>query len=137
MDIRKVKKLFEMLEETGMAEVELHEGANSIKISGKKWVAPLMEVGKPSIPVDLKVEDEVNEREITSPMVGTFYSIRDNSDDNIIAVGDKVEVGDVVCIIEAMHMKTQITATMSGVVKKILCNDGQAAEYGQPLFRLG
>jgi acetyl-CoA carboxylase biotin carboxyl carrier protein len=136
MDIRKAEKLFEMLEETGMAEVELHEGTNSIKISGRKLLISDIPMVEEVNLVGEKDESIIDGEIITSPMVGTFYGRIAPTMDCLVSVGDEVVVGDVVCIIEAMNVKNPIMTDKSGTIKKILCEDGLAVEYDQPLFIL-
>ena len=148
MDIRKVKKLIELLEQSGMAEIEIKEGEESVKIS-RFGNAPLMTPAvsqKPAVVVaPSKVESkstaaskssEVNGNLISSPMVGTYYSAPSPSAKPFITVGQQVKKGDTVGIIEAMKIMNQIEADQSGTVVEILVNDGEAVEFGQALIVL-
>ena len=147
MDIRKVKKLMELLEQSGMAEIEIKEGEESVKISrfGK---APLMTPAvypqpAPAIvtPSNVKTttkaadkDSEVSGNLISSPMVGTYYSAPSPSAKPFVTVGQHVNKGDTVGIIEAMKIMNQIEADLSGTVVEILVKDGEAVEFGQALI---
>ena len=148
MDIRKVKKLIELLEQSGMAEIEIKEGEESVKIS-RFGNAPLMTTTVPQKPAAVvapsKVESksrvaskssEVSGNLISSPMVGTYYSAPSPSAKPFITVGQQVKKGDTVGIIEAMKIMNQIEADQSGTVVEILVNDGEAVEFGQALIVL-
>ena len=146
MDIRKVKKLMELLEQSGMAEIEIKEGEESVKIS-RYGNAPLM---TPTIPQQLaamvtpsQVEStttaankgaEASGNLISSPMVGTYYSAPSPSAKPFVTVGQHVNKGDTICIIEAMKIMNQIEADHSGTVVEILVKDGEAVEFGQALI---
>ena len=150
MDIRKIKKLIELLEESGVAEIEIHEGEESVRIS-RQFVAPLP-VAAPSAPVNLAPsvnaavpapapsaapDDEElvpDGHVVNSPMVGTFYRAPSPGAKSFTELGDRVEVGDVLCIIEAMKILNQIETDKAGTVKAVLVENGQPVEYGQPLF---
>ncbi|MCS5592593.1 MAG: acetyl-CoA carboxylase biotin carboxyl carrier protein [Gammaproteobacteria bacterium] len=144
MDIRKVKKLMELLEQSGMAEIEIKEGEESVRISRFGDVpammahAPMMAApvaapaAAPSAPAE-KLEPVVNGHPINSPMVGTFYSAPSPSAKTFVSIGQHVNQGDTVCIIEAMKIMNQIEADQSGTVVEILINDGDAVEFGQTL----
>lgn len=151
MDIRKVKKLIELLEESGVAEIEIHEGEESVRISRASTnvaaptminvpqpvpSAPVSADPNPVVPTEAKVADkqEPDGHLIKSPMVGVFYTAPSPDDPEFAAKGQKVKVGDVLCIIEAMKIMNQIEADIDGVVQKILVENGEAVEYGQPLF---
>ncbi len=149
MDIRKVKKLIELLEESGVAEIEIHEGEESIRISRVSQVtapvagtvvadapAPAPATGVPadSTPVAEEEEPEISGHIIKSPMVGTFYSAPAPGAKPFASVGQRVEVGDTLCIIEAMKLMNQIESDKAGVIKAILVENGQPVEYNQPLF---
>jgi len=146
MDIRKVKKLIELLEESGIAEIEINEGEESVRISRYgSSPAPAAPVQYAAAPVAAPIAaaapaaDESSESAIPSghavksPMVGTYYSAASPGAKNFINVGDTVAEGDTVCIIEAMKILNQIEADKSGVVKAILLENGQPVEFGQPL----
>ena len=148
MDIRQVKKLMELLEQSGMAEIEIKEGEESVKIS-RFCNAPLMTTTVPQKPAAVvapsKAESkstttskssEVGGNLISSPMVGTYYSAPSPSAKPFIAVGQQVKKGDTVGIIEAMKIMNQIEADQSGTVVEILVNDGEAVEFGQALIVL-
>ncbi len=145
MDIRKVKKLIELLEESGVAEIEIHEGEESIRISRISQVsapAPTT-VTVPETATVTAVpestpaaaeEPEITGHIIKSPMVGTFYSAPAPGAKPFATVGQRVEVGDTLCIIEAMKLMNQIESDKAGVIKAILVENGQPVEYNQPLF---
>jgi acetyl-CoA carboxylase biotin carboxyl carrier protein len=145
MDIRKVKKLIELLEESGIAEIEIHEGEESVRISRYGSNAPAaqplqyMPAPAAAAPVASAVTTEATEDEmpsghiVKSPMVGTYYSSPSPGAKPFISVGDSVGEGDTVCIIEAMKILNQIEAEVSGKVKAILVENGQPVEFGQPL----
>ena len=151
MDIRKVKKLIELLDESGIAEIEITEGEESVRISrhahsitasaapapvaapapaAPAAPAPAAEAA-PAAPAPA-IEDDGHE--IKSPMVGTFYSASSPGASPYVQVGDRVSEGDTVCIIEAMKMMNQIEAEVSGVIKSIRVQNGEPVEYGQTLF---
>ncbi|WXU00182.1 MAG: Biotin carboxyl carrier protein of acetyl-CoA carboxylase [Catillopecten margaritatus gill symbiont] len=144
MDIRKVKKLMELLEESNMAEIEITEGEESIRISryGDTPVAAApMQMAAPiaAAPVAVTttpaeaVAPTIDGHPITSPMVGTFYGAASPTSDVFTKVGQHVNQGDTICIIEAMKIMNQIEADQSGTVTEILCKDGDAVEFGQTL----
>ena len=147
MDIRKVKKLMELLEQSGMAEIEIKEGEESVKIS-RFGNAPLMTPvvypqPAPAIvtPSNVKTttmaadkDSEVSGNFISSPMVGTYYSAPSPSAKPFVTVGQHVNKGDTVCIIEAMKIMNQIEADLSCTVVEILVKDGEAVEFGQALI---
>ncbi len=150
MDIRKVKKLIELLEESGIAEIEIKEGDDSLRISrgiqatGNQpmGIAP---VSAPiNAPVDVpvagpesSVEPEPQQpsgHSVTSPMVGTFYRAPAPGAKNFVEVGNTVAVGDTLCIVEAMKMMNQIESDKAGVIKAILVDEAQPVEFDEPLF---
>ena len=147
MDIRKVKKLMELLEQSGMAEIEIKEGEESVKIS-RFGNAPLMTPAvypqpAPAIvtPSNVKTttmaadkDSEVSGSLISSPMVGTYYSAPSPSAKPFVTVGQHVNKGDTVGIIEAMKIMNQIETDHSGTVVEILVKDGEAVEFGQALI---
>jgi acetyl-CoA carboxylase biotin carboxyl carrier protein len=154
MDIRKVKKLIELLEESNLTELEIVEGEESVRLSRSsnfvpplqlpQAVSPAAAAATPALPVSVApaaraeptVEEEsVPEGEILrSPMVGTFYSAPSPEADPFVALGQKVSEGETLCIIEAMKMFNQIEAEVSGTVVAILAETGQPVEFDQPLF---
>ena len=146
MDIRKVKKLMELLEQSGMAEIEIKEGEESVKIS-RYGNAPLMTPTVSQQPTAMvtpsQVESttmaankgsEVSGDLISSPMVGTYYSAPSPSAKPFVTVGQHVNKGDTVAIIEAMKIMNQIETDHSGTVVEILVKDGEAVEFGQALI---
>ncbi len=150
MDIRKVKKLIELLEESGIAELEINEGEESVRISRYSTSAPPAPVSYavppapvPAAPAAAPVEAPADEagdegipsgHVINSPMVGTFYTAPSPGAKDFVNVGDSVAEGDTVCIIEAMKILNQIEAEVSGTVKAILAENAQPVEFGQPLI---
>ena len=149
MDIRKVKKLIEMLENSSLNEIVIKEGEESVKLvkSAGFNQAPQMVSAPPQVieqPVtEQKISEETNEeikpktldgKSINSPMVGTFYSSPNPGADSFVKVGDKVSGGDVLCIIEAMKMMNEVKSDYNGVIKEILISDAEPVEYGEALF---
>jgi acetyl-CoA carboxylase biotin carboxyl carrier protein len=146
MDIRKVKKLIELLEESGIAEIEINEGEESVRISRystsaqvpmQQYAAPApapVAAAEPAQESSSAAEDMVIQgHTVNAPMVGTFYSAPSPGAPDFVKVGDTVKEGDTVCIIEAMKILNQIEADKSGVVKAILVENAQPVEFGQPL----
>ncbi len=153
MDIRKIKKLLELLEESSIAEIEIHEGEESVRITRvSQTQQTIVQVPSTEIPAappsaaprpettpsteapQSQPEEELKGHVVRSPMVGTFYRAPAPGAKPFVEVGQHVNVGDTLCIIEAMKILNQIEADKSGVVTKILVEDGQPVEYGQPLF---
>jgi acetyl-CoA carboxylase biotin carboxyl carrier protein len=149
MDIRKIKKLIEMLEESDLAEIEVQEGEESVRISRHGKHAPAMiapahfSSPPPATPAPAAPAagalPEVSEAQpgghvITSPIVGSFYRAPSPGAPPFVEVGQKVKAGETLCIIEAMKMLNQIESDKDGVVAAILVENGQPVEYGQPLF---
>ena len=151
MDIRKVKKLIELLEESNLTEIEIVEGEESVRLSRSGTIAapaqaaPVFAPG--SAPVALAAapasgrsepavaEEQVPEGDVLrSPMVGTFYSSPSPEAEPFVALGQKVSEGETLCIIEAMKMFNQIEADVAGTVVAILAENGQPVEFDQPLF---
>jgi acetyl-CoA carboxylase biotin carboxyl carrier protein len=143
MDIRKVKKLIELLEESGVAEIEIKEGEESVRISRAMapaiaapiYAAPPLAApiaAAPVAPAEAAVP-EIKGHQVKSPMVGTLYLAPSPGANNFVNIGDKVNVGDTLCIIEAMKMMNQIDADKSGTITAILLNDGEPVEYDEPL----
>ncbi len=145
MDIRKVKKLIELLEESGIAEIEITEGEESIRISRDAQnipVAPVpvaapvaaAPVAAAAAPTAAPAEAEEDGFEVTAPMVGTFYAASSPGAAPFVQVGDRVNEGDTLCIIEAMKMMNQIEADIAGVVKSIRLQNGEPVEFGQTMI---
>jgi acetyl-CoA carboxylase biotin carboxyl carrier protein len=152
MDIRKVKKLIELLEESGIDELEIREGEESVRISrhSNKAFAPQPMYAAPApvaapvaaAPVAAAAEaaapaaPKLNGTVVRSPMVGTFYRAASPTSGNFVEVGQSVKKGDILCIVEAMKMMNHIEAETSGVIESILGENGQPVEYDQPLFTI-
>jgi len=146
MDIRKVKKLIELLEESDVAEIEIHEGEESVRISrGSTAVvapmaapvaaAPMAAPAPAAAPVAAPAaEPEIQGHAVRSPMVGTFYSAPSPEASAFVKEGDTVSAGQTLCIIEAMKILNQIESDKTGKVTKILVENGQPVEFDQPLF---
>ncbi len=142
MDIRKVKKLIEMLEESSLAEIEIHEGEESIRISRASssvpaMAAPLLAAPAPTVTTTETDDDNPalpSGHKVESPMVGTFYRAPTPGAKAFVEVGSQVSAGETLCIVEAMKMLNQIEADKSGTIKAILKENGEPVEYGEPLF---
>ena len=154
MDIRKVKKLIELLEESQISEIEIHEGEESVRISRgtannamQQYIIPQQPqfhsangpIPSHSSTISSKSTTEDNDdfidgHTVNAPMVGTFYKSPAPGEKSFVEVGDTVAIGDVLCIVEAMKMMNQIEADAAGKIKSILIENGQPVEYGQPLF---
>jgi len=152
MDIRKVKKLVELLEESGIAEIEITEGEESVRISrhapsmpaapapvvvpapAAPAPAPAAAPAPPASAPEASVETEEEGYAVTAPMVGTYYSASSPGSPPFVQVGDRVSEGDTLCIVEAMKMMNQIEADVSGTIKSIRVQNGDPVEYGQILF---
>ena len=143
MDIRKVKKLIELLESSDIAEIEIHEGEESVRISRYGSPPPIAAPVPPPAPTPppASTAQEAEEKEpemeghvIRSPMVGTFYRAPSPGAKPFVTEGQSVKPGDTLCIIEAMKILNQIESDTAGVVKAILVENGQPVEYNQPLF---
>ncbi|RTL03167.1 MAG: acetyl-CoA carboxylase biotin carboxyl carrier protein [Proteobacteria bacterium] len=147
MDIKKIKAIVDMVKESGIAELEISEGDDKLRISCVSSVtapvnaiaAPIM--AAPIAPAAAPTSIEVSAtpaaplgKTIDSPMVGTFYRASSPTSPSFVEVGQEVKVGQVLCIIEAMKLMNQIEADKAGVIKEILVKDGSPVEYGQPLF---
>ncbi len=146
MDIRKVKKLIDLLEESGINEIEIHEGEESVRITRaasapQGYFAPPMPaapttaapVSAATAPAETVAEESPGHR-VVAPMVGTFYRAPSPGARPFVEVGSTVEVGDTLCIIEAMKMLNPIEADKAGIVREALVENGHPVEYGQPLF---
>ncbi len=151
MDIRKVKKLIELLEESNLAELEITEGEESVRISRQvpnpqvqyvaapmPYPAAAMAAGTVSAgtggAVPAPISTEPAGHQVLSPMVGTYYEAAAPGSPNFVKIGDQVKAGDTLCIIEAMKMMNQIEADVSGKVVAVLAKNGEPVEFGQPLF---
>jgi acetyl-CoA carboxylase biotin carboxyl carrier protein len=150
MDIRKIKKLIELVEESGISELEISEGEESVRISRaapnvgypvmqQAYAAPVMQqpalsnAVAPAAETPVAAAAEISGHIVRSPMVGTFYRTPSPDAKAFIEVGQKVNVGDTLCIVEAMKMMNQIEADKSGTVKAILVESGQPVEFDEPL----
>jgi acetyl-CoA carboxylase biotin carboxyl carrier protein len=150
MDIRKVKKLIELLEESGIAEIEIAEGEESVRISrypkGMVLAPAALPAAMPAaVPVSAAAAappptqpaaspPPPADNSITAPMVGTFYASPAPGAKPFVQVGDEIKVGQVLCIIEAMKMMNQIESEKAGRITSILARNGEPVEFGQPLF---
>ena len=151
MDLRKIKKLMELLEESGIAEIEVKEGEESIKLSRntqavQNIINPPVETNQTITAIDnvkdTAVTDDKKDKSkelpdgdiITSPMVGTFYRAASPDSKPFVEKGQKVSKGDTLCILEAMKMMNQVNAETGGTIIDILVNDAEPVEFGQPLF---
>jgi acetyl-CoA carboxylase biotin carboxyl carrier protein len=151
MDIRKVKKLIELLEESGIAEIEIKEGEESVRISRmptgvpapQYYAAPPPPAAAPApsaasvaaaAAAEVHARRKNDENIVPSPMVGTYYAASSPTTKPFVAVGDEVKVGQVLCIIEAMKMMNQIESDRAGRVTAIMVKNGDPVEFGQPLF---
>ena len=153
MDIRKIKKLIELLEESGIAEIEIKDGEEAVRISrmappaaGTQPVPQVVHAAAPAgvpprgaeLPAALAEgptgKPKPNEHVITAPMVGTFYAAPSPGAKAFVEIGDEIKVGQVLCVIEAMKMMNQIEADKAGRIASILARNGDPVEFGQPLF---
>jgi acetyl-CoA carboxylase biotin carboxyl carrier protein len=148
MDIRKVKKLIELLEESGISELEISEGEESVRISRHPRMAmqapmamasPMVQAAPPAAPATPATSAGVHKPRnddytVTSPMVGTYYSAASPGAKSFVEIGTEIKVGQILCIIEAMKMMNQIESDKSGRVTAILAKNGEPVEFGQPLF---
>ena len=152
MDIRKIKKLIELLEESGIAEIEIKEGEEAVRISRMPVASahphaapqfihmpaapPAAGSAAPALPAAQSEapKPKPNEHVITAPMVGTFYASPSPAAKAFVEIGDEIKVGQVLCIIEAMKMMNQIEADKAGKIASIMARNGDPVEFGQPLF---
>lgn len=152
MDIRKIKKLIELVEESGIMELEISEGEESVRInrgspaaSAVQYTIPNQSVSQPTVVTPTpavtsanvetpKANNETSGHQVRSPMVGTFYRSPSPDAKPFVEVGQTVKVGDALCIVEAMKMMNRIEADKPGVVKAILINDGEPVEFDEPLI---
>jgi len=154
MDIRKIKKLIELLEESGIAEIEIKEGEEAVRISrmptgGAQAVqtyampmaaapmgspAPAVAAAPAAAAPEPAARPRPNEHVVTAPMVGTFYASPSPGAKPFVEIGDEVKVGQTLCIIEAMKMMNQIESDKAGRITSIMAQNGDPVEFGQPLF---
>jgi acetyl-CoA carboxylase biotin carboxyl carrier protein len=149
MDIRKVKKLIELLEESGISELEISEGEESVRISRHPrggvqvaaQAAPIMQAAPAAAQAPATAATSAGERAprndehtVTSPMVGTYYASASPGAKPFIEIGSEIKVGQILCIIEAMKMMNQIESDKEGRVTAMLAKNGEPVEFGQPLF---
>jgi acetyl-CoA carboxylase biotin carboxyl carrier protein len=146
MDIRKVKKLIELLEQSGISELEISEGEESVRISRHPRVgmqapaaaAPVVQAAPaaPAMPATAAGEHTPrnDEHTVTSPMVGTYYASASPGAKAFVEIGSEIKVGQILCIIEAMKMMNQIESDKAGRVTAVLAKNGEPVEFGQPLF---
>lgn len=154
MDIRKIKKLIELLEESGIAEIEIKEGEEAVRISRlpsggavspgailhgmpmpMQMQMPQAHAGPAAPPPEaVQAKPKPTEHVVTAPMVGTYYSAPTPGAKPFVQIGDEVKVGQVLCIIEAMKMMNQIEADKAGRITSIMAKNGDPVEFGQPLF---
>lgn len=153
MDLRKLKKLIDLVEESGISELELTEGEEKVRIS--RAIAPSMApvahyIAPPAVatgtsapvatsasPVVAAPQEELEGKVVKSPMVGTFYRASSPEAKAFVDVGSTVSAGETLCIIEAMKLLNEIESEYAGTVKKIFVENGQPVEYGEPLFLIG
>jgi acetyl-CoA carboxylase biotin carboxyl carrier protein len=154
MDIRKIKKLIELLEESGIAEIEIKEGEEAVRISrmptgaaaihsmptyAMPMAAPVAAPAQAAASAPAAAEapaarPRANEHVVTAPMVGTFYASPSPGSKAFVEIGDEVKVGQTLCIIEAMKMMNQIESDKAGRITSIMARNGDPVEFGQPLF---
>tara|TARA_B100001059_G_scaffold122949_1_gene122857 strand:+ start:442 stop:903 length:462 start_codon:yes stop_codon:yes gene_type:complete len=150
MDLRKIKKLMELLEESGIAEIEVKEGEESIKLSRnissqiipaqqmiqQPMMTPPQEAPQVASQADNKKNDSLNQNRntVNSPMVGTFYASASPESKPFVSVGQSVKKGDTLCILEAMKMMNQVQAESDGKIIEILIDNAEPVEFDQPLF---
>lgn len=147
MDLRKLKTLIDLVESSGIAELEISEGEERVRITRapaatvqqvyaapQQHTIPIPQVAAPAEPVK---PAEPEGHVVKSPMVGSFYRCPSPGAKSFVELGQNVNVGDTLCIIEAMKLLNEIEADQAGVIKAVLVENGQAVEYGQPLFIIG
>ena len=145
MDLRKLKKLIDLVQESGIGEIEITEGEEKVRISRQSSGAPVIMAGPTAQPMAIgapaagaapapAAEPEAKGHTLKSPMVGTFYRAPSPGAPAFVEVGQSVAKGQTLCIIEAMKLLNEIECDQSGTVKSILVENGQPVEYGQPLF---
>ena len=148
MDIRKIKKLIELLEESGLAELEISEGEESVRIARYTQGPHAVTQGPPAVmqaqaapaqaaaPPAAAPAEQHDENLVTAPMVGTFYASPAPGAKPFVEIGQEVRVGQVLCVIEAMKMMNQIESERAGKVVAVLAKNGEPVEFGQPLFAI-
>ena len=155
MDIRKVKKLIELLEESGIAEIEITEGEEAVRISRYPQAGAVAPMAMPAAPMQVAAPaaapapaapaaeapaeappPAADGKTVNAPMVGTFYRSPSPEAEPFVKPGDTVSVGDTLCIIEAMKMMNQIEAEIAGTIVSVECENGDAVEFGQVLFKI-
>ena len=141
MDIRKIKKLIELVQESGINELEISEGEESVRICRGGTVvqtAPVMHAAPVAAPIaaEAAAPAAISGHVVRSPMVGTFYASASPDSPVFVAVGQHVNAGDTLCILEAMKMMNQIEADKAGTIGAVLVEDGEPIEYDQPLFTI-
>ncbi|MCK5521716.1 MAG: acetyl-CoA carboxylase biotin carboxyl carrier protein [Thiomargarita sp.] len=149
MDIRKIRKLIELIETSGVTEIEIHEGEDSVRLSRFQNSTQVVTQVTPQVPTTpLQTSPQVTSpipspepthketkgHIIKSPMVGTFYRASSPTSKPFVEEGEMVSEGDILCVIEAMKILNQITADKAGIITKILVENGAPVEYGEPLF---
>lgn len=152
MDIRSIRKLIEIVEQSDIAEIEIKEGEHNVRITRSKepiimQSAPTHMTSMPAMPAPVAPQqaeapsaaapapaEETSGHRVTSPMVGTYYSAPSPDADAFVKVGDQVSPGDTLCIIEAMKIMNPIEADMAGTIKQVLVQNAEPVEFGQPLF---
>ncbi len=151
MDLRKLKKLIDLVEESGISELELTEGEEKVRISRNipqaqgtmHYAQPYMQQAQPAQAAPAAVVEvaptapEIEGHVVKSPMVGTFYRSPSPESKSFVDIGATVNIGDTLCIIEAMKLLNEIESDHAGVIKAILVENGQPVEYGEPLFIIG
>ena len=150
MDLRKLKTLIELVENSGIAELEISEGEERVRItrslppgtpatlqSAQMTASPAVPASSQATPGPVMAQAESEGHVVKSPMVGTFYRSASPGAKPFVEIGDEVEVGDPLCIIEAMKLMNEIETDRAGVVKAILIENGQPVEYGQALVVIG
>ena len=151
MDLRKLKKLIDLVQESGIAELEITEGEEKVRINRvgipghpgmmtmpqPNQAAPVATAAAAAAPVVVEAPAEPEGHVVKSPMVGTFYRSSAPGAKPFIEIGQNINAGETLCIIEAMKLLNEIEADQSGIVKKVMVENGQPVEYGQPLFIIG
>ena len=140
MDIRKIKKLIEMLQDSDLKEIEVSQGDESVRISrdnkSQAYAEPIIQKQVVHEALNIAPQEEVKGNKVISPIVGTFYRKPSPDKDPFIKVGDIVQEGDILCIIEAMKMMNEIKSDFSGKIVSIDVEDGQPVEYGQHIITI-
>jgi len=148
MDLRKLKKLIDLVQESGIAELEITEGEEKVRISrtspatqtaatAPQAIAVPIAAAAPVAAASTEAPAPVEGHVVKSPMVGTFYRAASPGAKTFVEVGDRVNPGDTLCIIEAMKLLNEIEADQGGVIKEVYVENGQPVEYGEPLFLIG